>query len=68
MIQGLIIAAIVIYAAGLSGYVAAWIAEAALKAESEKDIARKMKDGFLFVVCLPYWISKKIGKQMNRPS
>ena len=60
MVKGLIIAAIVIYAAALVGYAAAWIAEAVLEAEGKKDIARKMKDGFLFVVCLPYWIYKKI--------
>lgn len=60
MIKGLIIAAIVVYATALVGYVAAWIAEAVFEAEGKKDIARKMKDGFLFVVCLPYWIFKRI--------
>lgn len=60
MIKGLIIAAIVIYSTALVGFAASWIAEAVLEAESKKDIARKMKDGFLFVVCLPYWIYKKI--------
>ena len=60
MIKGLIIAAIVVYATALVGYAAAWIAEAVSEAESKKDIARKIQYGFLFVVCLPYWIYKKI--------
>lgn len=60
MIKGFIIAAIVIYAAALVGYAAAWIAEAVISSESKKEIARKMKDGFLFVVFFPYWVYKKI--------
>ena len=62
MIKGLLIAAIAVYATALAGFSASWIAEAVLTAESKKEIARKMKDGFLFVVCLPYWLYKRIKK------
>lgn len=62
MIKGLVIAAIVIYAAALVGYAAAWIAESVLSATSQKEIAAKIKSGFLFVVCLPYWLYKRFKK------
>lgn len=60
MIKGLIIAAIVVYATALVGYAAAWIAETVIYDKEKKAKAEKFKFYFLFVVCLPYWLYKKI--------
>lgn len=60
MIKGLIIVAIVIYSTALVGYFAAWIAETVIDDKAKKAKAEKFKFYFLFIVCLPYWLYKKI--------
>lgn len=60
MIKGLIIAAIVIYATAFICFIAALIAEAAIEDKEKRAKAERIKFYLLFIVCLPYWLYRKI--------
>lgn len=63
IIKGLIIAAVIAYAIALLGFASALIAEMAIEDKEKKAKAEKIKFYLLFIVCLPYWIYKKIKQK-----
>lgn len=66
MLKGLIIAIIAIYIAAVTGFVSAKIAEKIVKTEKEKEIAREMKEGFLFFVFFPLWAFRRAREKRHK--
>lgn len=66
MIKALLIVILTLYLSAVLGFVSAWIAEKIVKTDEKKEIARELKEGFLFFFCLPYWLYRRCKKKAKQ--